>query len=68
MGCDISSSLHGAFNEAHILAITQAICDYRRSQGTNGPLYKDEKHLDAIVAAAQHIVDSALQASGPGCR
>ena len=62
------SSLHGAFNEAHILAITQAICDYRRSQGTNGSLYKDEKHLNAIVAAAQHIVDSALQASGPGCR
>ena len=33
------SSLHGAFTEAHILAITQAICDYRRSQGTDGPLY-----------------------------
>jgi phosphoglucomutase len=26
------SSLHGAFNEAHILAITQAICDYRRAE------------------------------------
>jgi len=33
------SSLHGAFNEAHILAITQAICDYRRGQGIDGPLY-----------------------------
>jgi phosphoglucomutase len=33
------SSLRGSFNEAHILAITQAICDYRRTQGTNGPLY-----------------------------
>jgi phosphoglucomutase len=33
------SSLRGAFNEAHILAITQAICDYRNSQGINGPLY-----------------------------
>jgi phosphoglucomutase len=32
------SSLDGAFNEAHILAITQAICEYRRAQGTNGPL------------------------------
>ena len=31
--------LHGTFTEAHILAITQAICDYRRSQGTDGPLY-----------------------------
>src|SRR5215469_12846550 len=33
------SPLRGSFSEAHILAITQAICDYRRSQGTNGPLY-----------------------------
>src|SRR5436190_454819 len=33
------SSLRGSFTEAHILAITQAICDYRRSQGTDGPLY-----------------------------
>ncbi len=32
------SSLDGAFNEAHILAITQAICEYRREQGTTGPL------------------------------
>jgi phosphoglucomutase len=28
-----------AFNEWHILAITQAICDYRKSQGINGPLF-----------------------------
>jgi len=33
------SSLRGTFNEAHVLAITQAICDYRKSQDTNGPLY-----------------------------
>ena len=33
------SSLRGSFTQAHILAITQAICDYRRSQGTDGPLY-----------------------------
>ncbi len=32
------SSLDGAFNEAHILAITQAICEYRAVQGTTGPL------------------------------
>ena len=31
--------LHGTFTEAHILAITQAICDYRRGQGQGGPLY-----------------------------
>ena len=43
------SSLHGTFTEAHILAITQAICDYRRSQGTDGPLYmgKDTHALSA---------------------
>ncbi|MGA7338106.1 MAG: hypothetical protein WBW91_15365, partial [Candidatus Sulfotelmatobacter sp.] len=33
------SPLRGTFNEAHILAITQAICEYRREQGTDGPLY-----------------------------
>ncbi len=31
--------LRAAFNEAHILAITQAICEYRRSQGIDGPLF-----------------------------
>jgi phosphoglucomutase len=34
-GCSLRSS----FNEAHVLAITQAICDYRSSQGITGPLY-----------------------------
>src|SRR5438445_40499 len=33
------SSLRGSFNEAHILAVTQAICEYRKTQGTTGPLY-----------------------------
>lgn len=33
------SSLDGAFNEAHIVAITAAIVEYRRSQGTDGPLF-----------------------------
>ncbi|WP_418275221.1 phosphoglucomutase (alpha-D-glucose-1,6-bisphosphate-dependent) [Isoptericola jiangsuensis] len=33
------SSLDGAFNEAHIAAITQAIVEYRASQGTDGPLF-----------------------------
>jgi len=33
------SALDTAFNEAHILATTQAICDYRTSQGTEGPLF-----------------------------
>ena len=33
------SSLKGAFNEAHILATTQAIADYRRDKGYDGPLF-----------------------------
>ena len=33
------SALDGAFNEAHILAITQAIVEYRAAQGTTGPLF-----------------------------
>ena len=33
------SSLKNSFTEKHILAISQAICDYRRSQGTDGPLF-----------------------------
>jgi phosphoglucomutase len=33
------SSLDGAFNRDHILAITQAICEYRAAQGTDGPLF-----------------------------
>ncbi len=33
------SSLSNAFNEAHILATTQAICDYRKGQGYDGPLF-----------------------------
>jgi phosphoglucomutase len=33
------SSLRNSFNEAHILAITQAICEYRREQATSGPVF-----------------------------
>ena len=33
------SSLKGSFNEPHILAISQAICEYRKAQGVEGPLF-----------------------------
>ncbi len=33
------SSLDGSFNDAHIAATTQAICEYRRSQSVDGPLF-----------------------------
>src|SRR6202790_729460 len=33
------SALNNAFNEAHILAISQAVCDHRNSRGITGPLF-----------------------------
>ena len=33
------SAFNNAFNEAHILAISQALCDYRRRAGIDGPLF-----------------------------
>src|SRR4029450_832326 len=46
------SPLNGSFTEAHILAITQAICDYRRSRRYDGPLYMG-KDTHAVAGAAQ---------------
>src|SRR5215470_2188792 len=57
------SSLHGAFNEAHILAITQAICDYRRAQKIDGPLYMG-KDTHALSAPAQRTALEVLAANG----
>jgi len=57
------SSLQGAFNEAHILAITQAICDYRRGQGIDGPLYMG-KDTHALSAPAQRTALEVLAANG----
>src|SRR6187402_2240313 len=33
------SALHNSFNENHILAVSQAICDYRKGAGIDGPLF-----------------------------
>jgi phosphoglucomutase len=57
------SSLHGAFNEAHILAITQAICEYRRGQGIDGPLYMG-KDTHALSGPAQRTALEVLAANG----
>ncbi|HEX4143214.1 MAG TPA: phosphoglucomutase (alpha-D-glucose-1,6-bisphosphate-dependent) [Pirellulales bacterium] len=57
------SSLSGAFTESHILAITQAICDYRRSQGTDGPLYLG-KDTHALSGPAQSTALEVLAANG----
>ncbi len=54
--------LNGTFTEAHILAITQAICDYRRSVGTDGPLYMG-KDTHALSAPAQRTALEVLAAN-----
>ena len=56
------SPLHGTFTEAHILAITQAICDYRREQGTDGPLYMG-KDTHALSGPAQRTALEVLAAN-----
>ncbi len=56
------SPLQGTFTEAHILAITQAICDYRRSRGTDGPLYMG-KDTHALSGPAQQTALQVLVAN-----
>jgi phosphoglucomutase len=56
------SPLRGTFNEAHILAITQAICEYRRAQGTDGPLYMG-KDTHAVSEPAQRTALEVLAAN-----
>jgi phosphoglucomutase len=53
------SSLNATFTEAHILAITQAICDYRRRHGTDGPLYMG-KDTHALSSPAQRTALEVL--------
>jgi phosphoglucomutase len=57
------SSLRGSFNEAHIVAITQAICDYRQSRGTDGPLYMG-KDTHGLSGPAQRTALEVLAANG----
>jgi phosphoglucomutase len=57
------SSLTGSFTEAHIVAITQAICDHRRDQGIDGPLYMG-KDTHALSEAALRTALEVLVANG----
>jgi len=57
------SSLRGSFNEAHILAISQAICDWRTRSGTNGPLYIG-KDTHGLSGPAQRTALEVLAANG----
>jgi len=56
------SPLLGSFTEAHILAITQSICDYRRSQAIDGPLYMG-KDTHALSEPAQRTALEVLAAN-----
>jgi phosphoglucomutase len=56
------SSLQGSFNEAHILAITQAICDYRRHEGISGPLLLG-KDTHALSIPAERTALEVLAAN-----
>ncbi len=66
------SSLTGSFNEAHILATSQAICDYRREKGIDGPLFvgRDSHGLSApaersaLEVFAANGVDARTQSGG----
>lgn len=63
------SPFQGTFTEAHILAITQAMCDYRRAQGTDGPhcmgkdthAASDPAQRTALEVLAANNVDTVIQ-------
>ena len=57
------SPIHGTFTEAHILAITQAICDYRKNRNIDGPLYIG-KDTHALSGPAQRTAIEVLAANG----
>jgi phosphoglucomutase len=64
------SSLTSSFNEQHVLAITQAICELRASRGTDGPLYvgmdthalSEPAFASAIEVLAANGVETRIQA------
>ena len=66
------SSFSGSFNEAHILATTQALCDYRRERGIDGPVLmgRDSHALSApaertaLEVLAANEVETRIQAGG----
>ena len=57
------TSFDGTLTETHILAIAQAICDYRRSRGIDGPLFMG-KDTHALSALAQRTALEVLAANG----
>jgi phosphoglucomutase len=59
------SSLNGTFTEAHILAATQAICEYRKGKGIDGPLFLG-KDTHALSGPAQRTALEVLAANRIG--
>jgi len=59
------SSLRRTFTEGHVLAVVQAVCDYRRRQGITGPLYMG-KDSHALSTAAQRTALEVLAANNVG--
>ena len=57
------SSLRGSFNDAHIAAITQAICEHRASRGVDGPLFMG-RDTHALSGPAQRTALEVLAANG----
>lgn len=57
------TSSNATFTEAHILAITQAICEYRRNQGITGPLFMG-KDTHALSRPAERVALEVLAANG----
>ncbi len=63
------SALASAFNEAHILAITQAICRHRQEQGIDGPLFFGiDTHAlsESAVASALEVLAANRVDAAPG--
>lgn len=66
------SSLTGSFNEAHIAATTQAICEYRKEHGIDGPLFlgvdthalSEPARVTALEVLAANGVDVRVDADG----
>jgi phosphoglucomutase len=62
------SSLNGSFTESHILAISQAICDYRQQNGIKGPLFlgmdthglSEPAHSTAISVLAANKINTRI--------
>ncbi len=57
------SSLRRSFNEAHILAVVQAVCEHRAAQGITGPLFLG-KDTHALSGPAQETALEVLAANG----